>query len=306
MVNNLENILSGGFHTWSRNINIAVPLIINELIQLFILILSLAIGMLMLLGVNSAEEITLMSEEELASLLMSSSLDKLPALIIFTILVFGILLLFDSYFTAGAIGMGQNATSIGDTTIHDMLSSGGKNFFNVFLANVLLILIKFVGVIFVVPGAFIVRNNMELMASDQLIAGILLLAVGFRIWMIYLLILDIIFKPVLYIIVIEKIDTVEGIVQGFRFFMENKLSIFFIWLFIFLISIIVNIIFYFISYIISFAGIQELDFAWSFGSQLLIILTLQPLIILWWTRLYMVRTGKSLYSNELLTVSWDA
>jgi hypothetical protein len=306
MVNNLEDILSGGFHTWSRNINIAVPLIINELIQLFILIFSLAIGMLMLLGVNSAEEITLMSEEELASLLMSASMDKLPALVIFTILVFGILLLIDSYFTAGAIGMGQNATSIGDTSISDMLASGGKNFINVFLANVLLILIKFVGVIFVVPGAFIVRNNMEMMAANELTAGILLLVVGFGIWMIYLLILDIIFKPVLYIIVIEKMDAVDGILQGFRFFMENKLSIFFIWLFIFLISIIVNIIFYFISYIISFARIEQLDFAWSFGSQLLIILTLQPLIIIWWTRLYMVRTGKSIYTNDLLTDSWDA
>ena len=247
-----------------------------------------------------------MNEDEIVSLLISSSQDKLPALIIFVILIFGILLLFDSYFIAGAIGMGQNATSAGDTGIHDMLSSGGRNFINVFLANVLLILIKFVGVICVVPGAIIVRNNMELIAANQLTAGILLLLAGFGIWMIYLLILDIIFKPVLYIIVVENIDAVDGIVQGFRFFMENKLSIFFIWLFIFLITLIINIIFYFISYIISFAEIEELDFAWSFGSQLLIILTLQPLIIIWWTRLYMVRTEKFIYSNDLLTPSWDA
>jgi hypothetical protein len=47
-----------------------------------------------------------------------------------------------------------------------------------------------------------------------------------------------------------------------------------------------------------------LNIIWSLGSQVLILVTVQPLIMIWWTRLYMVRTGKDIHIDELLTDDW--
>lgn len=304
MTESLEKIIGRGFHSWTRNLNICIPLIINYLIQLIIFFLAIVVLMFILFKGRSPDEIISFSEEEILTYMSLFIMENIPAVIILTISVLIVLMLFDAYFLAGAVGMSQNAISRGDTNMGDMFNSASKNFMNVFLASFLMALLKIAGIIFVVPGAVLTRNYLELIESSQFTGGILLLLAGIIVWMIYILVLTVVFAAVIYALVIEQIGALDGIFTGYRFFMENKINVFLLWLFILVISTIVGLIFYFISYVISLLGNEALNMTWSFGNQLIILLTLQPLIIIWWTRLYMVKTGKSIHTHELLTEPW--
>jgi hypothetical protein len=304
MSENLENIINKGFHSWTRNLNICIPLVTNYVLQFTVMFFAAIAAIFLFFGRNLSS-IASMTENELFELMSVSIMEYLTGAIIMAFLVFLILLLIDAYFFAGAIGMSQNATASGDTSIADMFNAGSSNCINIFLANFLIMLMKIAGIIFVVPGAILTRNYMEVMGSTQFTSGIVLLLMGIFIWVIYLLILNVVLAIVLYSIVIERTGAMDGIIKGYDFFMDNKLSVFAMWLFIFAVSTVVAIIFLFIGEVIAFIGSDGLNMIWSMGSQILILVTVQPLIVIWWTRLYMVRTGKDIHIDELLTDEWE-
>lgn len=304
MSENLEKIITKGFNSWTRNLNICIPLLTNYFIQITVMFIAAIAAMLLFFG-NDFSGMAFMTEDELFDLMSFFIKENLTAAIIIAFLVFLVLLLFDSYFFAGAVGMSQNATASGDTSISDMFNAGGSNFINIFLANFLIMLMKITGIIFVVPGAILTRNYMEVVESTQFTSGILLLLMGIVIWIIYLLVLNVVLAIVLYSIVIERTGAMDGITRGYNFFMDNKLSVFALWLFIFAVSTAVAVIFFFAGEVIAIIGSEGLNIIWSLGSQVLILLTMQPLIMIWWTRLYMVRTGKNIHVDELLADTWD-
>jgi hypothetical protein len=304
MSENLENIITKGFHSWTRNLNICIPLLTNYVIQFTVLFLAAIVAMLLFFS-QDLSGIASMAEDELLDLMSVSIMENLTGAIIIAFLVFLILLLFDAYFFAGAVGMSQNATAKGDTSVADMFNAGGSNFIDIFLANFLIMLMKIAGIIFVVPGAILTRNYMEVVESTQFTSGILLLLMGIVIWVIYLLILNVVLAIVLYSIVIERIGAMDGIIRGYDFFMENKLSVFALWLVIFAVSTAVAVVFLIIGEVIALVGSEGLNIIWSLGSQVLILVTIQPLIMIWWSRLYMVRTGKDIHIDELLTDDWE-
>ena len=304
MSENLENIITKGFHSWTRNLNICIPLLINYVVQFTVMFFAAIVAMLLFFGQNLSGMAS-MTEDELFDLMSVSIMENLTGVIIIAFLVILILFLFDAYFFAGAVGMSQNATSRGDTSITDMFNAGSSNFINIFLANFLIMLMEIAGIIFVVPGAILTRNYTEVMESTQFTSGILLLLMGIVIWVIYLLILNVVLAIVLYSIVIERTGAMDGIIRGYEFFMENKLSVFAMWLVIFAVSTAVAVIFFFAGEVIALIGSDGLNMIWSLGSQVLILVTIQPLIVIWWTRLYMVRTGKNIHIDELLTDDWE-
>ena len=201
MNESLENIISKGFHVWSRNLNICIPLIFNYVIQIAVMFAAAVVGILILFGTSSLDNIATMNDDELMELMSTAIGGNITSFAILVILVFIVLLLFQSYFFTGAVGMSQNATANGDTTLADMFNTAGINFVNVFLANFLMLLVELVGIVFVVPGAILVRNNMELIDSSQFTGGIMLLFIGILLWLLYLLILDLLFSVVIYKIV---------------------------------------------------------------------------------------------------------
>ena len=304
MSENLENIITKGFHSWTRNLNICIPLLINYVVQFTVMFFAAIAAMLLFFGQNLSGMAS-MTEDELFDLMSVSIMENLTGVIIIAFLVFLILVLFDAYFFAGAVGMSKNATAKGDTSIADMFNAGSSNFINIFLANFLIMLVKIAGIIFVVPGAILTRNYMEVMESTQFTSGILLLLMGIVIWVIYLLILNVVLAIVLYSIVIERTGAMDGIIRGYEFFMDNKLSVFAMWLVIFAVSTAVAVVFFFAGEVIALIGSDGLNMIWSLGSQVLILVTIQPLIVIWWTRLYMVRTGKDIHIDELLTGDWE-
>ncbi|MCK4929219.1 MAG: hypothetical protein KAR76_05740, partial [Methanosarcinales archaeon] len=96
----------------------------------------------------------------------------------------------------------------------------------------------------------------------------------------------------------------DGITEGVRFFMDNKSTVFIMWVIILLVSSVVGIVFYITSNIIAIFGTESMNIAWSFVNPLILLATLHPLIIVLWTRLYMSKTGKNIYVDELLTEPW--
>ncbi|MCL7414991.1 MAG: hypothetical protein M8349_02875 [ANME-2 cluster archaeon] len=304
MNESFENIISKGFHVWSHNLNICIPLIFNYIIQVAVMFTAAVVGILILFGTGSLDNVATMTDDELFELMSTSVVENIPAIVFLVIMVFVILLLFQSYFFAGAVGMSQNAIAKGDTSIADMFNAARDNFTHVFLANFLILLLELSGIVFMVPGAVLVRKNWEFMDSSQFAGGLLLLLIGMLIWILYLLILDLAFSVVIYSIVIEHVGAMDGITEGVRFFMDNKFSVLIMWIIVFVVSAVVGFAFYITGNVITVFGSESLNIVWSFGSQLILLVTLQPLIIVWWTRLYMVKTEKNSYIDELLTDPW--
>jgi hypothetical protein len=300
MTETLEKIITKGFNTWIKNLNICIPLVINYVITLLIETFAIVIIIVGILGININDEMLFTSNEEVIELFLSSVDENLVFIAILAVLYIIITMLTSSYFSAGAIGMCQSATSRGDTTIEDMISAGNKNFIHVFMANLLIGLMVLAGIVFMVPGGLLVGNNIDTIEAGQLGLGIIFFIMGLFIWVIYIIILSVILSMVMYAIIIERIGALEGIHKGYQFFMDNKLSVIFIWLISIIITFTIGSIFFVIGQILTLTGIIGLNMIWSLGSSLVIITTIQPMIMVWWTRLYIVKTGKSPYIDDLL------
>ena len=300
MTETLEKIITKGFNTWIKNLNICIPLVINYVITLLIETFAIVIIIVGILGININDEMLFTSNEEVIELFLSSVDENLVFIAILAVLYIIITMLTSSYFSAGAIGMCQSATSRGDTTIEDMISAGNKNFIHVFMANLLIGLMVLAGIVFMVPGGLLIGNNIDTIEAGQLGLGIIFFIMGLFIWVIYIIILSVILSMVMYAIIIERIGALEGIHKGYQFFMDNKLSVIFIWLISIIITFTIGSIFFVIGQILTLTGIIGLNMIWSLGSSLVIITTIQPMIMVWWTRLYIVKTGKSLYIDDLL------
>jgi hypothetical protein len=300
MTETLEKIITKGFNTWIKNLNICIPLVINYVITLLIETFAIVIIIVGILGININDEMLFTSNEEVIELFLSSVDENLVFIAILAVLYIIITMLTSSYFSAGAIGMCQSATSRGDTTIEDMISAGNKNFIHVFMANLLIGLMVLAGIVFMVPGGLLIGNNIDTIEAGQLGLGIIFFIMGLFIWVIYIIILSVILSMVMYAIIIERIGALEGIHKGYQFFMDNKLSVIFIWLISIIITFTIGSIFFVIGQILTLTGIIGLNMIWSLGSSLVIITTIRPMIMVWWTRLYIVKTGKSPYIDDLL------
>lgn len=300
MTETLEKIITKGFNTWIKNLNICIPLVIDYVVTLLIEIFAIVIIIFGILGININDEMVFTSNEEVIELFLSSVDENLVFIAILAVLYIIITMLTSSYFSAGAIGMCQSATSRGDTTIEDMISAGNKNFIHVFMANLLIGLMVLAGIVFMVPGGLLIGNNIDTIEAGQLGLGIIFFIMGLFTWVIYIIILSVILSMVMYAIIIERIGALEGIHKGYQFFMDNKLSVIFIWLISIIITFTIGSIFFVIGQILTLTGIIGLNMIWSLGSSLVLITTIRPMIMVWWTRLYIVKTGKSPYIDDLL------
>jgi hypothetical protein len=285
-------LLNNGFKSWLRNLNICIPFTINFLIELILYVLFFGL-MGMLLFTSSAGSVvntSSLSNEELFAM-MWEGFSKNIVLSISLILGFFLFLMFvQSYFTAGAIGMAKKSLETGDTVLSDMLVSGSKNAFRLFMTTLLLTLILFVGIVFLVPGAISIGNLTKILENPNSIQGTAVLAVGIILWTTYLIIINLVFSLSIYALVIEELGPLEALSAGFRFFMNNKLDVFIIWM-IYTGLTLLN------ASVSEFAGSGSILIA---ASSLVPILILKPLATVLWTRLYLTKKGKELYDPSYL------
>ncbi|NPE31855.1 hypothetical protein HNV12_28635 [Methanococcoides sp. SA1] len=237
-----------------------------------------------------------LTTEESLELLISLFSDNIVIVLVLGLIAFLAIAFVQSYFEAGAIGMAQAASTSGHTTFDDMSRAGKENVFSLFLTRIIISLIFLAGIVFIIPGMLVMGDFKSFIDNPEnaLLTSMLLLF-GFLLWGLYVLVIDIIFSVVRFGLVLDNLEPMEALEIGFRFFMNNKLVVFLMYLVVIGISIAINMI----SELISYVGV--LVNIWIFLSFILSFAVIQPLVTVWWTRLYMNRTEKELYDiSDLL------
>ncbi|MGM0770561.1 MAG: hypothetical protein ACQESU_03020, partial [Halobacteriota archaeon] len=218
-----------------------------------------------------------------------------------TVIAFGVLTMLvlafiQAYFTAGAVGMAKAATESGHTTLSDMFRNGNDNVVSLFLAKIMVFLISLAGVVFIVPGALITEDFGSLMSNpENAVVTSAILLFGFLLWVIYAAIVALVLSPMEFCLVVDKLDSMSGLKRAYVFFLENKMDVLLLFIVMISISVLNNLLGEALSVIESVGAV------WAFISFILSIAVIQPLITVWWTRLYMSRSEKEIYDiSELL------
>jgi len=296
MYEDFGTILNRGFYSWFRNLNICIPFILNFLINMVIYVLFFGLMGILLFTSNTGSIIdpATLSNKEIFSILWNGFSENL-GLSLFLIFVFFLFaLLVQSFFTAGAIGMAKKASETGDTGIFDMLASSSKNTVRLFLAVLLINLLLLVGIIFIVPGAFAIGDlNTFIQNPEASVNGMVALGIGFILWIAYIIFLNLILSLSSYALVIDELGPLEALGEGFRFFTNNKLDVFLIWIITIGLALIDG-------YVNEFVDTGNILF--TAITSLVPIAILQPLTAVLWTRLYLTRKGRKLYDpSDLLS-----
>ena len=288
MAEDIGKILSNGIDTYSKNFNLCVPFILNIIFLVLTALIITVIGFLTILGSFSFKEY---NNPDALALAMISTLSQ-HVYEIATLVIIGILILvfIASFFTSGAIGMARQATETGRSHLSTMMEAGKKNVVNLFLAEILVMLLVFAGIVFLVPG---IKSMNFSQPSENATAGVLLL-IGFLLFLVYLLILSVVMAAFRYALVIESLGPVEGILAGIDFFKKNLFDV----VLIILVTFAVAFVFAIIDQIMSLIPI--INVIWFFVSLMISFCILSPIMTLWWVRLYMTRTGKQIFVDDLL------
>ena len=298
MHEDLETIIRKGFYSWVRNLNICIPFILNFFVDLILLVLFLVLLNILLFVSNTGNVVNhvALSQKEILSTLWRGFMENIVLSILLILLFFLIEILVQSFFTAGAIAMAKKVSETGDTFLSDMFISGSKNAFRFFLTTLLITLLELCGIIFVVPGVFIVGDLSTLIENPiAQMQEIGISTIGLTLLGIYIIAVSIVLSPTLYALVIDELDTFEALSIGFHFFMENKIDVFLIWI-IFTVLSLINIL------VSEYTDPGSVLISWF--KSLLPIVILQPLKTVIWTRIYVSRTGQKLYDpSDLLSYS---
>lgn len=289
MYEDFGTIINRGFYSWARNLNICIPFVLNFLFNIILyIIFFIVIGFLIFVSnVGSITDSAPPSETEVISMLWKGISQNilLSATLFLALILFGVFV--QSFFIAGAIGMAKKASETGDTVLPDMIASGSKNAFRLFLAYLLLGLLMLVGIVFIVPGALSIGNLNVLIENPQAssVQGAGLLAVGIILWSAYVIFLNVVLSFAQYALVIDELEPLEALSAGFHFFMENKVDVLLFWFLTIGLSSISLVIDHYGANSILVSGL----------TFLLSIAVVQPLITVFYTRLYASRKGKKLY-----------
>ncbi|KCZ73591.1 hypothetical protein ANME2D_00662 [Candidatus Methanoperedens nitroreducens] len=292
MMEDIGKIIGRGLDTYTNNLNLGIPFIINLVLTglFFVIMLSFGIAYIFGASLSSLENAT--TPEQVILIILPIITRNLFGIAVLVIVYLLVSLFFQSFFTAGAIGMARQATEAGRTDLSTMMDAGKKNVVNLYLAQILAGLLYLAGIVFLVPGAL--SANLDQMLSSADTGALLLLAGGFLLWIVYILVLSLVLAIYRYSLVVDNLGPVDAIITGIGFFNRHKFDVFLLWL----ITGAIAIIFTVIGQIMGLIPIMNI--IWPFIGVFISVLVIQPLTAVWWTRLYMTRTDKKIYFNELL------
>lgn len=292
MVEDIGKIISNGFDAYTKNLNLCVPFILNVFITGFLALIMFGIGFFLIFYPSLASFKKGASPEDIVSSLLPFMMQHIWEIIFMITIIFLIIMLIESFFMAGAIGMAKQATETGKSELSTMMDAGKKNFVNLFLAEILVGLLSLAGIVLMVPGAM--KVDFTALFSPRNTDAMILLAGGFILWMVYLLIIGLALAVFRYALVVDNLGPIESITTGFGFFKKHWVDV----VLLLLIVIAISIVFFIIDQIMAFIPI--INFIWPFVSLIISFFILQPLSTIWWVRLYMTGTGKKIYLNDLL------
>ncbi|NJD75557.1 MAG: hypothetical protein FIB08_00485 [Candidatus Methanoperedens sp.] len=297
MVEDIGKIISNGIGTYTKNLNLSIPFILNLFVTGLMFVIMVAFGFFLILGSSLGSLSKNTRPEDFFATIIPFITQHILEIGFMVLIIILITLFVGTFFMAGAIGMAKQATETGKTSISALMEAGKDNVVNLFLAEILLGLLSLAGLVFLVPGAMQVDFSRIFSPenfSPQNTGALFLLLGGFIVWMVYLLILSIILSPVRFALVVDKLGPIESIAAGYGFFKKNWVDV----ILLFLIVIAIVMVLWFIDMFMGFIPI--INIIWPFVSLFINLFVLQPLVTVWWVRLYMTRTGKNIYINDLL------
>ncbi|MCX9085615.1 MAG: hypothetical protein OIN87_12550 [Candidatus Methanoperedens sp.] len=292
MVEDIGKIINNGFGTFTKNLNISVPFILNVIVSIIIAGIIGFFGLLIVFGSSLSSLESVNTPEALSLVLLPLIMQHIIEIVILISIVFVLIFFIQAYFTAGAIGMAIEATGSGRSSLSTMNNAGRKNLLNMFLAEILFSLISLAGIVFIVPGAM--KIDFSQIMDSKSPEGAALFIAGLILWVLYIIVLSIVLVIFRYALVAENLGPIESITASFEFFKKHKGDV--ILLFVFLIAI--SFVFFIIDQIMGVLPI--ISILWSIISFLISIIVIPPLTTIWWVRLYMIRTDKKIYFDDLL------
>ncbi|MDY6959297.1 MAG: hypothetical protein SVK08_09085 [Halobacteriota archaeon] len=279
MVEDLGETLVNGFKTWKDNIVMALPYVFSTVLSS---IVSIAfIGGALFMTIPSLTPFLVDTPEmpfNQLMILFSQILENSVPIVTAVIITLLLNMLIGAFFNAGAIGMAKEATQKGKTDLSDMISYGRKKFASLFFATLIINLITFIGIMFLLPGLMRLIpsiSSSSVSPTQAVLSALPLLTLGFLATGIYIFIISIIFAPSRYAIVISDLKAIDGLKEGFNFFMENKVSVFLLFLIVGIVMMLPTLILGSIPYV---GGVL---------SMIMMVVLIQPLVVLWWSRLYL-------------------
>ncbi|HSD58315.1 MAG TPA: hypothetical protein VLB04_09050 [Methanotrichaceae archaeon] len=272
------DLIGKGFKTWKSNLNLCVPFLLNLLFSVMAVVPLVAALLAVLGSSGDLQSLDSATPEELLSR-VEGSLFVLAATFVLVILAIALI---SAFFTAGAIGMAREALDTGKSTAGAMWSAGREHFLNMFIATLLMGIIVVAGAAFLLPGVIYLLPSFD--PSPETVG---LLVAGIMLLIIYALVVSLLLAIAPYALVVDSLGAVDAIKASVGFFKQNKFDVFVLWLVVVAIS----------------TGLQMIGNSVSTGDTvtfqplsivtgLVNLLVLAPLSTLWWTRLYMSRTGK--------------
>ncbi|WP_370572023.1 hypothetical protein [Methanomethylovorans sp.] len=294
MQEDLGTLLNRGYGTWTRNMIIAVPFILDLMATIIFSLFAITLFVIVFVmpEIASSTVADNVPPEVYLEILSSLLKENLLLFIAGTLLLLIFLLLIGSFFEAGAIGMCRLALLSGDTSIGQMWSSARHHVLNLLLAKTLVALIIMAGVLFLVPGA-LSAGELEALATDPTSTGSILIGLGTLAWFLYALVAGILLFFVEYALVVDDLDPISALEKSLEFFRDNKVSVIAIIGIIVIISLALEI------FGSAISSVEALADVWSLAYLFLSVLVIRPLTTIWITRMYMDRTGKELYSFDM-------
>jgi len=294
MVEDIGKLISNGFETFTKNLNICVPFILDFFISVLIALLMAGFGMFFIFGSSLSQIESAGTPEAMALVMLPLISQHIIEIAILITLILVVIFLIQAYFTSGAIGMAIQATGSGKSSLSTMNDAGKKNLVNMFFADILFGLISLAGIVFIVPGAMKIDISQIMDFKNPEAAALFI--VGLMVWVLYIIVLSIVLVMFRYALVAENFGPIDSISAAFEFFKKNKGDV--VLLFIFLIA--VSFALFIVDQIMNSLSISIINILWSFISFFISLIVIAPLTTIWWVRLYMVRTGKKIYFDELL------
>jgi len=284
MYEDIGTLIKKGFETWKRNLNLAVPFVLM-IIAIMLLVVIMAVLILYPLITTSPDVLSTTGDVKDPQQLMDQLQGLINIKLLVAVVLVGILImsLLASFFTSGAIGMAKEATETGRTTLKDMWASGKRHYLSLFLAEVLMMIIVIAGLIILsLPFISDLVVGIESGNSEfgPLVLWIILLIV-------YILLVSIILATVPYALVVDGLGPIGAIKAGIGFFSSNKMDVFLVWLVVLAVSMAVQFVG------VPLSGSETASAIFSTVIGVVSILVISPLTTVWWTRLYMTRTGKT-------------
>ena len=286
MYEDIGKLIGEGYGIWRRNLNLCVPFLLTIVFSLLGMVPLVAAIAVLFESTPNLESIT--SPEEFISRFGA----MLPGLAIAFLLFILVVYLVNSYFTAGGIAMAEQAVAEGRTSTRVMWSAGKRHFRDMFVASVLVGLIMLAGLIFLLPGILSLPLG-ELKNIQAHPNAIGLLALGAIFLLLYLLVMSLVLATVPYALVVDVLGPIGAVKASIRFINYNKFDVFILWIIVVAISLGLQMV---VSSAAA-AGAEAVQGALSILVSVVNVVVIAPLANVWWTRLYMSRTGKRLYEE---------